>query len=234
MIDPILWYLRKQPLFEGLEARRLRQLAAVSACMEFPRGSTIYAPGDASDSAYAVIGGRVRRYQPTARGAITVGYHGARQCFGEECVLSDMPRETFAEAAMPCKLLAFPRSALAMLVVADARIRARLFDLVGARLRSAESRLVLRLRAPLVERTASALLELATRHPHRRGRLQIAPALSMAELADYVGSSRIAMYEAIEKLADAGVIIADGHAQIIDPDAAARFLHTGEESHELH
>jgi hypothetical protein len=56
----------------------------------------------------------------------------------------------------------------------------------------------------------------------------------MAELADYVGSSRIAMYEAIERLADAGVIVADGHAQIIDPDAAARFLHSEEESRELH
>lgn len=234
MTDLILWYLRKQPLFEGLAARRLGQLAAASACLEFQRGATIYEPGDAADTLYAVVGGRVRRYRSTARGTITLGYHGARECFGEESVLSDMPRESFAEAALPCKLLAFPRVALAVLVAADARLRTRLLDLVGARLRSAEARLVLRLRAPLLERTASALLELAAGHPHRCGRLQIAPALSMAELADYVGSSRIAMYEAIERLADAGVIVADGHAQIIDPDAAARFLHSEEESRELH
>ncbi|MCY0989734.1 Crp/Fnr family transcriptional regulator [Nannocystis sp. ILAH1] len=226
--------MRKQPLFEGLAARRLGQLAAASACLEFQRGATIYEPGDAADTLYAVVGGRVRRYRSTARGTITLGYHGARECFGEESVLSDMPRESFAEAALPCKLLAFPRVALAVLVAADARLRTRLLDLVSARLRSAEARLVLRLRAPLLERTASALLELAAGHPHRCGRLQIAPALSMAELADYVGSSRIAMYEAIERLADAGVIVADGHAQIIDPDAAARFLHSEEESRELH
>lgn len=234
MTDLILWYLRKQPLFEGLAARRLGQLTAASACREFQRGATIYEPGDAADTLYAVVGGRVRRYRSTARGTITLGYHGARECFGEESVLSDMPRESFAEAALPCKLLAFPRVALTVLVAADARIRSRLLGLVGARLRSAEARLVLRLRAPLLERTASALLELAAGHPHRCGRLQIAPALSMAELADYVGSSRIAMYEAIERLADAGVIVADGHAQIIDPDAAARFLHSEEESRELH
>lgn len=234
MSDLILWYLRKQPLFEGLTARRLGQLAAASACLEFQRGTTIYEPGDAADTLYAVVGGRVRRYRSTARGTITLGYHGARECFGEESVLSDMPRESFAEAALPCKLLAFPLVALAVLVAADARLRTRFLDLVSARLRSAEARLVLRLRAPLLERTASALLELAAGHPHRCGRLQIAPALSMAELADYVGSSRIAMYEAIERLADAGVIVADGHAQIIDPDAAARFLHSEEESRELH
>jgi CRP-like cAMP-binding protein len=232
--DLILWYLRKQPLFEGLTARRLSQLAAASACLEFQRGATIYEPGDAADTLYAVVGGRVRRYRSTTRGTITLGYHGARECFGEESVLTDMPRESFAGAALPCKLLAFPRVALVVLVAADARLRTRLLDLVGARLRSAEARLVLRLRAPLLERTASALLELAAGHPHRCGRLQIAPALSMAELADYVGSSRIAMYEAIERLADAGVIVADGHAQIIDPDAAARFLHSEEESRELH
>lgn len=234
MTDLILWYLRKQPLFKGLAAGRLRQLAAASACLEFQRGATVYEPGAAADTLYAVVGGRVRRYQSTGRGTITLGYHGAREWFGEESVLSDMPRESFVEAALPCKLVAFPRAALPVLVAADARLRARVFDLIGARLRRAEARLVVRLRAPLLERTASALLELAAGHPHRCGRLQIAPALSMAELADYVGSSRIAMYEAIERLADAGVIVADGHAQIIDPDAAARFLHSEEESRELH
>lgn len=234
MSDLILWCLGKQPLFEGLAVDRLRQLAAAAACLEVQRNETIYAPGDVADTLYVIVGGRVRRYQAAAHAAITLGYHGARECFGEECVLSDMTRETFAEAVLPCKLLALPRAALAEFLITDARLRARLFDVIHARLRSAEARLVLRLRAPLVERTASALLELAVGHPRRRGRLQIAPALSVGELADYVGSSRIAMYGAIERLADAGVIVADGHAQIIDPDAAARFLHSEEDSHEIH
>jgi hypothetical protein len=56
----------------------------------------------------------------------------------------------------------------------------------------------------------------------------------MAELADYVGTSRISMYEVIETLADAGVIGSDGHAHIIDLDAVARFLHPQEVRHELH
>ena len=56
----------------------------------------------------------------------------------------------------------------------------------------------------------------------------------MAELADYVGTSRVTMYDVIETLADAGVIGGDGHAQIIDPDSAARFLHPQEVRHELH
>src|SRR5690606_29277436 len=117
---------------------------------------------------------------------------------------------------------------------AEPQLRARLLAVIGARLRSAEARVVLRLRAPLAERTASALLELASPHPHRANRLQIAPALSMSELADYVGTARITMYEVIEALADAGVIGGDGHAQIIDPDAAARFLQPQEVRHEIH
>lgn len=233
MADPILWYLRKQPLVAGLPARHLRQLAAAAECLELERNATIFAPGDAATHLYLVVGGRVRRYQPTPRGVSTVSYHGARQCFGEECVLSDMPRDTAAEATHPSKLLALPREPLVELL-GDGRLRERLLALVGARLRSAETRVVLRLRASLVERTAHALLELASQHPHRPGRLQIAPALSMSDLADYVGTSRITMYEVIETLADAGVIASDGHAQIVDPDAAARFLHPQEAQHEHH
>lgn len=234
MTDTLLWYVRKQPLFAELDPRRLHQLADAAECLELERGAPIYAPGDAADHLYAVVGGRVRRFQSTPRGAVTLGYHGARQCFGEECVLSDMPRETFAETSLPSKLLVLPRAVITRLVNADRQLHERLLALIGARLRSVETRLVLRLRVPLVERTASALVELATPHPQRPGRLQIAPALSMTELADYVGTSRITMYEIIETLADAGVIGSDGHAQIIDPDAAARFLRPQEVRNELH
>jgi CRP/FNR family cyclic AMP-dependent transcriptional regulator len=233
MTGAIFWYLRKQPLFADLHPRRLRQLAAAAACLELERGAPIYAPGDAADRLFTVVGGRVRRYQPTPRGGITLGYHGARHCFGEECVLEDMPRETFAETSLPTKLLAFPRFVIARIMSADRRLRERMLALLGARLRGAEARIVLRLRAPLVERTASALLELASPHPHRPGRLQIAPAFSMAELADYVGTSRITMYDVIETLADAGVIGSDGHAHIIDPDAVARLLRPQEVQHEF-
>lgn len=230
MADPVLWYLRKQPLVADLPARHLRQLAAAAEYLELERGTTIFAPGDPAAQLYLVVGGRVRRYQATPRGVVTVSYHGARQSLGEECVLSDMPRQTFADAAHPSKLLTLPRQ---FLLDVDGRLRERLLAQVGARLRSAEARVVLRLRASLVERTASALLELASPHPHRPGRLQIAPALSTSDLADYVGTSRITMYEVIETLADAGVITSDGHAQIVDPDAAARFLRPQEAQHDL-
>lgn len=234
MSDALLWYVRKQPLFADLNPLHLRQLANAAECLQLERDAPIYAPGDAAECVYLVVGGRVRRYQSTPRGAVILGYHGARQCFGEECVLSDMPRETFAETSLPSKLLALPRAVMTRLVSADRQLHDRLLALIGARLRSAEARLVLRLRVPLVERTASALVELATPHPHRPGRFQIAPALSMTELADYVGTSRITMYEIVETLADAGVIGSDGHAQIIDPDAAARFLRPQEVHNELH
>lgn len=234
MTDTVLWYLRKQPLVASLPARHLRQLAAAAECLELEPDATIFAPGDAAAHLYFVVGGRVRRYRPTPRGAVTISYHGARQCLGEECVLSSMPRDTFAAATYPSKVLALPRPLFLEFLAVDGRLREQFLALVDRRLRSAEARVAGRLRASLVERTASALLELASPHPHRPGRLQIAPALSMSELADFVGTSRVTMYEVIEALADAGVIASDGHAQIVDPDAAERFLHPQEAQHELH
>lgn len=234
MSDALLWYVRKQPLFADLDPRRLRQLADAAECLQLERDAPIYAPGDAAERLYIVVGGRVRRYQSTPRGTVVLGYYGARQCFGEECVLAATPRNTFAATSLPSKLLTFPRQVIARLVGADPQLHDRLLALLGARLRSAEARLVSRLRVPLAERTASALLELASPHPHHPGRLQIAPALSMAELADYVGTSRITMYEIVETLADAGMIASDGHAQIIDAEAVARFLRPQEVRHELH
>lgn len=234
MSDALLWYVRKQPLFADLNPHHLRHLADAAECLQLERDAPIYAPGDAAECVYLVVGGRVRRYQSTPRGAVILGNHSARQCFGEECVVAAASRETFAATSLPSKLLAIPRLVIARLASADQQFYDRLLALIGARLRSAESRLVLRLRVPLVERTANALLELASTHPHRPDRLQIAPALSMAELADYVGTSRITMYEIVETLSDAGVIASDGHAQIIDADAAARFLRPQEVHHERH
>ena len=133
MTDALLWYVRKQPLFADLGPGRLRQLADAAEWIELGRDVPIYAPGDPADRLYVVVGGRVRRSQPTTRGAVTLGYYGARQCFGEECVLSDMPRETFAEVSLPSKLLAIPRAVMTRLVSADRQLHDRLLALIKER-----------------------------------------------------------------------------------------------------
>jgi len=87
-IDAEVQALSRVPLFEGLEANKLRLLAFISDRMEFQDGEHLCHQGDNGDCAFVVLSGEVAVFVDKNQ----VAQVGQYAIIGEIAILCDVPR----------------------------------------------------------------------------------------------------------------------------------------------
>jgi len=98
--------LRNVPLFAMLPENQLAVLTSVVSRRSCPRGTTIIAAGDVTDSLYVVISGtlKVTMSDDTGR-EIILTMLGPREYFGEMVPIDDNKRSASVISLGPCELL---------------------------------------------------------------------------------------------------------------------------------
>ena len=94
--------LRNVPLFAMLQESQLSLLTGVVSRRSFPRSTTIIAAGDATDSLYVVISGRLKVMMSDDEGReVILSMLGPNEYFGEMGLIDDIitPGETRAAVA---------------------------------------------------------------------------------------------------------------------------------------
>ncbi len=91
--------LRRLPLFQRIEPRRLKLLAFTSERMVFQDGSPLMCQGDPGDSAYIVLAGEADVFVSTPNGELKVATLGANEIIGEIAILIDVPRTATVRAS---------------------------------------------------------------------------------------------------------------------------------------
>jgi CRP/FNR family cyclic AMP-dependent transcriptional regulator len=91
--------LRRLPLFQRIEPRRLKLLAFTSERMVFQDGSPLMRQGDPGDSAYIVLAGEADVFVSTPNGELKVATLGANEIIGEIAILIDVPRTATVRAS---------------------------------------------------------------------------------------------------------------------------------------
>jgi len=91
--------LRRLPLFQRIEPRRLKLLAFTSERMEFQPGEDIVQQGEAGDSAYIILNGEADVIVGSANGELKVATLGCNDIIGEIAILIDIPRTATVRAA---------------------------------------------------------------------------------------------------------------------------------------
>ena len=98
--------LKAVPLFSSFPEDQLRMLAMVVARRSVPRSTTVMAGGDATDSLYIVISGRLKVMMSDAEGKeVILTILGPGEFFGEMGLIDDEPRSASVVAIEPCELL---------------------------------------------------------------------------------------------------------------------------------
>jgi len=92
------------PLFRGIDARGIEQLATVATAVDFPSGHVIARQGEIGTGFFVVVEGMVR----VVRDGVVLAHLGPGEFFGELSILDRMPRNATvaAEAATTCLALA--------------------------------------------------------------------------------------------------------------------------------
>jgi len=90
--------LKAIPLFQRIEASKLRLLAFTSERVRFAPGDLVVKQGDAADAAYIVLEGAAEVLVDTPQGPLKVADLGRNDIVGEIAILTDVPRTATVRA----------------------------------------------------------------------------------------------------------------------------------------
>lgn len=183
--------LRKTTIFRRLAPEDRQRLAAVALVREYEKGATIFSEGDASDSMYTVISGRVKVSKMTARGTdLILELFGPGDPVGAAAAYESRAYPATATALEPTTCLLIPRQAFfSLLETYPTLVRGLLVGLTH-RLVELTNRLTELSGGRIEARLARFLLKLTDDMGQRRTEGVFIPlVLSRQEIADMIGTT---------------------------------------------
>ena len=122
--------LRRSPLFEGLSAKQLGQIARLSDDLEVPAGTVLCAEGARGQEFFVIIDGEAQ----VTRGGRRVATLGPGDHFGEIALLERVRRTATVTARTPLSFFVISAQAFRAVVEADPTIERRLLQTLARRL----------------------------------------------------------------------------------------------------
>jgi CRP-like cAMP-binding protein len=183
--------LRRSALFRRLTPDDRQRLAAVAALREYAKGSMLFQEGDASESLYTVVTGRVKVFKSTPRGTdIILEIFGPGDPVGAVAMYESRPYPASAIALEPTECLLIPsRAFFSLLETHPTMVRGLLVGLTH-RLVELTTRLTELSGGRVEGRLARFFLKLAHDMGQRREEGTFIPlVLSRQELADMIGTT---------------------------------------------
>src|SRR5256885_5296489 len=102
--------LRNVPLFSTLPEHQLAVLTGLVSRKSFPRGASIIAAGDITESLYVVISGRMKVMMSDDEGReVILAILGSNDFFGEMGLIDDHPRSASVVALEACEVLSLAK-----------------------------------------------------------------------------------------------------------------------------
>jgi CRP/FNR family cyclic AMP-dependent transcriptional regulator len=187
-----IWFLKRCNLFAGLTDGQRRRLESHAVLRTFQPREMVYFPTEPGQCVLLLAKGRVKIKALAADGRETIfTFIEEGELFGELALLDTSPRNEYAEAVVPTRVLAIARDDLLWLMNQRPEVALSITKLMGFRLRRIENRLRNILFCSNRQRLVSLLLELLDSHAEPRGsHWEIRLRLSHQELASLIGATR--------------------------------------------
>lgn len=108
--------LQRTPMFQGVDASRLRLLAFMGEDRSFRDGEFVVRQGDMSDNAYLILQGRAEVIVEFSGDSSVVAQLGDSEVFGEMAMLCETPRTASIRAVGDLRTLCFEREGMLRLL----------------------------------------------------------------------------------------------------------------------
>lgn len=186
-------FLRRSPLFTGIDAALVERLAQVAVTRHYSRGDQIWRAGEAPHALLFVKSGMVKLTRPAARGRTALcGLFGPPSCLGELVLVKGVPYQNAALAATASvSVVAIPRADALAALGHDARLALNLFCGFEEKLTALHDKIDVLSAGSVEARLATLLLKLYQQFgdDFDDGTSRIGVPLSRQELADMVSTS---------------------------------------------
>ena len=184
--------LARSALFSPLPAGDLDRILQLVRPKRLAEEQVLFTRGDAAESVYAIVSGRVRVISTSEEGKeVVLRMLRTGDVFGELGLLHGGHRTATVVAAEPCELMSIGRREFLALLESDARFSVRLLGVLAERIGELTDQLSDFVFHGLPVRLAKRLIELAETDGRETDEgVRIATKLSQQDLANLVGTSR--------------------------------------------
>ena len=183
--------LKSVPMFGSFPEEQLRALATLVVRRNVARGAVVMAEGDAIDSLYIVVSGRLKVMMGEADGKeVILGILGPGEVFGEMGLIDDGPRSASVIAIEPCELLSVTKGAFRKCLVESYDTAMTVMRLLVRRLRAADRKIGSLAMLDVYGRVARLLLDMSETVDGQR---VVTKRLTKQDIAKMIGASREAV-----------------------------------------
>jgi CRP/FNR family transcriptional regulator, cyclic AMP receptor protein len=222
--DNLASLLAKTELFGALSSDAVARLASRFHTVQFKRGQTIYARGDAGNTLHLIRSGQIRFSVVSGDGReLSVRVATSGEIIGEVAVLDRQPRTATAVALTAVTAHSLSRTELDRLLLQEPQLARNAIDFLCQRLRDTTDQLELIALYPVEVRLARFLLVALKGQSSQSGkRIPLQLGFSQGELAQLLGASRPKVNMALGFLEEAGAIGRTPDRLFCDPAILAR------------
>ncbi|WP_267241650.1 Crp/Fnr family transcriptional regulator [Streptomyces sp. PR69] len=215
------WCIAEVDIFRDLSEREMDAIAAAAPMKAYSTGELLYSPAQPSEVLFILKKGRVRIFRVSADGrALTTAIITPGTIFGEMVLLGQRMHDNFAEALDDVTVCVMSRADVHRFLLSDARISARIAEILGRRLTDLEQRLSDSVFKSVPQRIATTLLTLAAeRRPRVLGARGPQIALTHQQIAALAGTSRETTTKVLRDFAAQDLIrLARGRITVLAPE----------------
>ena len=196
--------LRNVPLFSALPEQQLALLTSVVSRKSFPRGATIIAKDDVTESLYVVISGRRKVMLSDEEGReVILAILGPNEFFGEMGLLDDSPRSASVVALEACEMLSLSKRDFKKCLAENFEMTMTVMRGLVKRLREADQKIGSLALMDVYGRVAHLLLEMAETV---NGQKVVTRKLAKQDIAKMIGASREMVSRVMKDLQAGGYI----------------------------
>ncbi len=200
-------------IFSSLDEDELGELTKLTIERTFSLNDFIFWEGDAPEWFYVVAEGKVKVLKHASSGRdFIIAFFGPGEMFGEVAVFENKPYPASAQSAAETKVLGIKREDFLTFLANRPRVALKIINILGGRLREAQSRLRDLASERVEQRLANVLLMLATK-------LGSTLPFTRQELADMAGTTTETAIRIMSQLKERGLIrSARGRIVILDKE----------------
>jgi CRP/FNR family cyclic AMP-dependent transcriptional regulator len=196
--------LKAVPLFSSLPEEQLRMLTTMVSRRSASRGTTIMAGGDATDSLYIVLSGRLKVMMSDSDGKeVILTILGPGEFFGEMGLIDDEPRSASVVTIEPCELLYIAKRDFKKCIADHHDMAMEVMRSLVRRLREADRKIGSLALLDVYGRVARLLLDMAE---NVNGEKIVTKRLPKQDIAKMIGASREMVSRVMKDLQTGGYI----------------------------
>lgn len=215
-------FLRRVPLLASVSEAQLDQLAAGSVRKNYPRGRTIVAEGEPSQSLFILLSGRAKVQRSDSEGKeVILAVIQAGEFFGEMSLIDDAPRSASVITLESCDFMAITKEAFKDMLYQSPEMCWYIMRGMVRRLREADKKIETLALLDVYGRVARVLLDFSETV---NGEIVVKSRLPRQEIAKMIGASREMVSRVMKGLEIDGYIVPMPEGKLVLREKISAYL----------